>query len=122
MSRPHLGTSQFPREGGPLADVHPMGCRHWVPLLLLLPLLLALRSHSFTCIVIHMFTADLPSQDVAADALTDHLLALHAEFAQTVEDMTVINATGAAAAYYRVQRTCARFLTTSADLDVTAEG
>ena len=49
---------------------------------------------------------------IVVDDLTDHLLPLHAEFSQAVDDMTAINATSAASAHYAAQRTCHRFLTT----------
>lgn len=50
-------------------------------------------------------------QRIVFDDLTNHLLTLRAEFAQTVEDMAAINANSAAAAHYSAQRTCERFLT-----------
>lgn len=49
------------------------------------------------------------------DDLADHLSLLRAEFAHTVEQMEAINATSAAAAYFRAWRACVRFHTTAAE-------
>lgn len=60
--------------------------------------------------IIPMSSAPEAPQRITDDDLSDHLVALHAEFAQAVEDMEAINATSAAAAHYAAQRTCRRFL------------
>lgn len=62
-------------------------------------------------------TQKWPSPDdrlIVDDDLADHLSLLRAEFAQTVEQMEAINATSAAAAYFRAWRACVRFHTTAA--------
>lgn len=62
--------------------------------------------------IIPMSSAPEAPQRITDDDLSDHLVALHAEFTQAVEEMEAINATSAAAAHYAAQLTCQRFLVT----------